>query len=192
MLPLVVLIILTVIGVGLGLWQNELAGKYGVVELETPVVHEPPYLGNYSFIVGSGTLLQNGSAYSYVRINASALQSGQNFLALPALNIGLVGKGVNEHNFTIDVTYTGSVFPSSPYWINFSLAIPELQARYNTSQMGVAATFNRSSFSIPDLNGAQLFAQVSSVVGEYNEFEYFYYIGNSSTPVPVLAHGPVH
>jgi len=59
--------------------------------LSAPITHQPTYLGNPAFVLGSGNVVQNGTAYSYVRINASAIGSGDFFTVLPALNIGLGG-----------------------------------------------------------------------------------------------------
>ena len=192
---LIATIAVIVIGISLtafALYVGQAQSTYGVVALNRPITHAPPFLGNYTFILGSGTVLENGTAYSYVRINASAVKTGDSFLGLPALNVGLAGKGVREDNFTVEITYVGSAFASSPYWINFSVTIPLLNMHGNSSQMGIAGTFLRSTFSLSGFNGAELFTQISNVVGENNEFEYFFYIGNSSTPVPQLTHGPVH
>lgn len=89
------------------------SARYSVVPLHLPIVHMPTYLGSYPFILGSGNLLENGSAYSYVWINASALKVGDSFVVLPALNIGLVVPSeIHENNFTLRVVYTGSPYDS--------------------------------------------------------------------------------
>ena len=195
MLIAAIAVILIVIGISLAafpLYLGQAQTTYRVVALDNPITHSPPFLGYYSFILGSGVVLENGTAYSYVRINASAVKTGDYFLGLPALNVGLAGKDIGEDNFTVEITYVGTAFASSPYWINFSVAIPLLNMRGNSSQMGITGTFSRSTFSLSGFDGAKLFTQVSNVVGENNTFEYFFYIGNSSTPAPLLTHGPVH
>jgi hypothetical protein len=163
-----------------------------VVEISNPITHTPTFLGSYPFILGGGNLLQNGTAYSYVRINASALKRGDSFAAFPALNVGLEGKGINENNFTVEIIYVGSLFGSSPDWLNFSVMIPVLRMSVNSSQIGISGSFSRSNVSVPGSNGAEFFVQISNVVNSYNEFEYFFYIGNSTIPIPKLTHGPVH
>lgn len=66
-------------------------------------------------MLGSGVMLQNNTAYSYVRINASAIAivTSDVFTGLPALNVGQEGRNVNENNLTVEITYTGSTFGSS-------------------------------------------------------------------------------
>jgi hypothetical protein len=159
------------------------------VEEFFPVIHSPTFPGKILYILGSGNVVQNGSAYSYVRINASAIRSGDSFTVFPAINVPLTG--VNEINFTATITYRGSSLGSSPYWLNFSVIITNFHFTANTSQNGIAENFTRSAFPLPSQNGAEYFSQISNVVNAYNEFEYFFYIGNSSTPSPQLTHGPV-
>ena len=154
-----------------------------------PVTHSPTFLGTYPYILGSGNVIQNGTAYSYVRINASAIKYGDSFTVLPAINVPLTG--VNESNFTATIIYRGSSYGSSPFWINFSVALSPLHFTVNTSQGGIAQNFSRSGFPLPSQNGAEFFSQISNVVNAYNEFEYFFYVGNSTTPPPQLTHGPV-
>ncbi len=158
----------------------------------TPITHAPTFFGSYPFILGSGNVIQNGSAYSYVWINASALKRGDSFTTLPALNVDLKGSGINENNFTVKIIYFGSAYGTSPYWLNFSVLISILNMRINSSQIGFEGDFSRSSTSLSGLSAVQFFSQISNVVGENNEFEYFFYIGNASTPVPLLTHAPVH
>jgi len=167
---------------------------YGVqaVQLGAPITHSPTYLGNESYILGGKNLFQNGTAYSYVWINATALKAGDSFAGYPALNLGFKGNGINENNLTAIITYTGSTFGSSPYWINFSVQIPILHLWVNSSQIGFADNFSRSSEAIKGMGYAEFFTQMSIVVNSNNEFEYFFYIGNSTTPTPKLAHGPVN
>ncbi len=164
-----------------------------VITLSYPIIHKPTFFGNYSFILGSGVVVENRSAYSYVWINASSLRSGDSFIALPALYVGLVGTNLNENSFTIKVLFTGSNYGALKYWINFSSSIPPLGSWANLSQIGFSS-FARTNASLSGFKGAALFfSQISNVVGEGDsEFEYFFYVGNSSTPVPILAHGPVH
>jgi hypothetical protein len=157
-----------------------------------PITHKPTYFGTYQFIIGSGNVLQNGTAYSYVVLNATSLKAGDRFGVYPALNAALTGKGIDESNFTVWVTYLGSSFGADPYWINFSVAIPALGFAANSSQLGVEGTSMRSAAPLPGEGNAQFFSQVSGVVNEYGAFEYFFYVGNSSTPAPQLAHGPPH
>jgi hypothetical protein len=187
MLVLVVLLGISLVAYGLYLTQDE-----QVVASSAPITHQPTYLGNPVFILGSGNVVQNGTAYSYVRINASAIVKGDFFIVLPALNIGLRGDNLNENNLTAEITYTGSIFGASPYWINFSVALPELGTEASLSQLGVAGNFSRTSFNLPHFENDEFFLQISNVVGENDEFELFFYIGNSSTPVPQLVHGPPH
>lgn len=163
-----------------------------MVELKAPITHAPTFLGSYPFILGYGNLLQNGTVYSYVWINASAIRSGDSFTAFPVLNVGLRGNGIDENNFTVQIIYFGSAFGLSPYWLNFSVLIPALHMTANSSQIGFSGPFSRSSYSILGSNGAEFFSQISNVVNSYNEFEYFFYIGNSTTPMPKLTHGPVY
>ncbi len=171
--------------------QSTLSGIQAI-QLNAPITHTPTFLGSYTFILGGKNLFQNGTAYSYVWINASAIERGDIFTAFPALNVGLLGKGINENNFTVEIIYFGSTFGSSPYWLNFSVLIPVLHLSTNSSQIGFSGNFSRSNISIPDSNGAEFFSQISNVVNSYDEFEFFFYIGNSTTPVPALAHGPVN
>ncbi|MDG6924312.1 MAG: hypothetical protein JRN67_13600, partial [Nitrososphaerota archaeon] len=77
-----------------------------------------------------------------------------------------------------------------PYWINFSIDIPVLDTRLYSSH--IEGNFSRYSTSLPGFEGALFFSQISNVVGESSEFEFFFYIGNASTPLPQLTHGPVH
>jgi hypothetical protein len=156
----------------------------------SPTTHTPTFLGSYPFILGSGNVLQNGIAYSYVWINASAIKRGDSFTVFPALNVELQGKGINQNNFTAEVIYLGSVYESSPYWLNFSVVIKSLNFSTNPSQAGIGGTY-RSSASLPGLSGVEFFSQISNVVGESGEFEYFFYIGNPNTPIPTLTHGNV-
>jgi hypothetical protein len=160
------------------------------VEEIFPVIHSPTFPGKIPYILGSGNVVQNGSAYSYVRINASAIRSGDSFTVLPAINVPLTG--VDESNFTATIIYRGSSFGSSPYRLNFSVVISNFHFTANTSQNGIAGNFTRSAFPLPTQNGAEFFSQISNVVNAYDEFEYFFYVGNSSTPAPQLSHGPVH
>ena len=156
-----------------------------------PVTHEPTFLGKYSFILGSGNVVQNGSAYAYVWINASAIKKGANFTAFPAINVPL--HNIEENNLTAAITYGGSTFGSSPYWINFSIVISLLNFSANFSQPNISQNFSRSVFPLSSAQqGAEIFIQISSVVNSFDQFEFFFYVGNSSTPVPELAHGPVH
>jgi len=165
---------------------------YQIVKLNDPITHTPSFLGNYSFILGGKNLLQNGSAYSYVWINASAIERGDSFTAFPALNVGIQGNGINENNFTVKILYSGTSFGTSPYWLNFSIFIPDQKITINSSQLGFSGSFSRSNFSVPGSNGAEFFTQISNVVNSNDEFEFFFYIGNATTPVPDLTHGPVH
>jgi len=135
--------------------------------------------------------MQNGTAYSYVWINASAIRNGDSFTAFPALNVGLEGGGINESNFTVKITFLGSGYGSSRYWLNFSIFIPILRVSVNSSQIGISSTNSRSSTSLLGSNSVEFFTQISNVVNSNNEFEYFFYIGNATTPAPSLAHGPV-
>ncbi|MCL4519359.1 MAG: hypothetical protein M1587_09195 [Thaumarchaeota archaeon] len=192
LLSFIVLIGISLVGVVLLVEQSQSAIDTHSVSLQKPIVHTPTFLGNHRFILGSGNVIQNGSAYSYVWINASALQPGESFVAYPALNVGLVGKAIDESNFSVAITYEGSTFGSDPYWLNFSVSIPSLTTRINSSQIGIEGTFARTSYPIQGFKGALFYTQISNVVGESNEFEYFFYVGNSSTPIPQLAHGPVH
>jgi hypothetical protein len=178
-------------GIVLSVEQSRSTSGIHSIVLKAPITHKPTYLGSYPFILGSGNLLQNGTAYSYVRINASAIEDGDSFVAHPALNVGLAGSGVDEDNFTVKITYHGSAYGSSPYWINFSSFVPLFNTSANSSQIGIEGSYSRTSFPLPGLKGVEYFVQVSNVVGENNEFEYFFYIGNSSTPIPELTHGPV-
>lgn len=187
----IVLIGMSLVGVVL-LVESQSALETHSVSLKEPIVHAPTFLGNYQFILGSGNVMQNGSAYSYVWINASALQPGESFVAYPALNVGLAGKGIDGNNFSVTITYEGSIYGSYPYWLNFSVSLPLLTIRINSSQIGIDGTFARTSYPIPGFKGALFYTHISNVVGESNEFEYFFYVGNSSTPFPQLAHGPVH
>jgi hypothetical protein len=171
--------------------QFSLSG-FQIDEPNTPITHTPSFLGNYPFILGGKNLLQNGTAYSYVWINASAIERGDSFTAFPALNVGLQGKGINENNFTVKILYAGTSFGSPLYWLNFSIYIPVLRITVNSSQLGFSGVFPRSGVSLAGLNGAEFFTQISNVVNSNDEFEYFFYIGNATTPVPDLAHGPVH
>jgi hypothetical protein len=162
--------------------------------LSSPITHKPAYLGSHNFILGSGNVLENGTAYSYIVLNASAISKGDTFVVLPALNVGLSGRGIDENNLTMVVVFSGSSFGEYPYWINFSNYIPSLNLHANFSQAGIEGTFVRSNktiFTSPPTR-VLLFNQISNVVGESNEFEYFFYIGNSTTPPPQLTHGPVH
>ncbi|MDG6996470.1 MAG: hypothetical protein JRN52_11155 [Nitrososphaerota archaeon] len=170
--------------------QGRIAPNTHTAPLSVPITHKPVFQGNYPFILGSGNVMQNGSAYSYVWINASALEEGDSFVAFPALNVGLKGNGLDENNFAVNITYTGSEYGAYPYWINFSIYIPVLNARLYSSY--IEGNFSRSSGSLPGFEGALFFSQISNVVGDSSEFEFFFYIGNSSTPLPQLTHGPVH
>jgi len=155
--------------------------------LESPIAHEPPITGSYPFVLGSGNVFQNDSAYSYVRLNSTSLYPGVSFMTLPSLNVGI--SGVDLSNLTAIMTYTGSSFGANPYWINFSIALPELGVSMMTSHQ--LNFFARSNATI--LKNVDFFTQVSNVVGVGNEeFEFFFYMGSSSTPVPVLTHGPVN
>ncbi|MDA4129605.1 MAG: hypothetical protein OK457_02430 [Thaumarchaeota archaeon] len=163
----------------------------GVPHTQLPITHSPTFLGNYPFILGSGNVQQNGSAYSYIWINASAIKSGDNITVFPAINVDL--RGINENNFTAKITYLGSRFGSTPYWINFSFSIPVLNISTKSSQLGISSNFTRTSVSFGSTqNGAEFFTQISAVVNAPDEFECFFYVGNSSTLAPHLAHGPVH
>jgi hypothetical protein len=163
-----------------------------VFEINAPITHSPTFLGSYSFVLGGKNLFQNDTAYSYVWINASAIRRGDSFTVFPALNVGLKGQGMNENNFTVKIVYSGSNFGSSPYWLNFSVFISAPRMNVNSSQLGFSSTLARSNVSVPGSNGAEFFTQISDVVNSYDEFEYFFYIGNVTTPVPDLTHGPVH
>ncbi|MFI5421928.1 MAG: hypothetical protein ACHQ1H_13245, partial [Nitrososphaerales archaeon] len=101
-----------------------------------PVTHEPTFLGKHPFILGSGNVFQNGSAYSYVWINASAIKKGANFTVFPAINIPLYD--TDENNLTATITYEGTTFGSSPYWINFSIVISLLHFSANFSQTNIS------------------------------------------------------
>ena len=165
---------------------------FAVLELNSPITHTPSYLGIHSFILGSGNVVQNG-AYSYVWINASELKEGDSFFVYPALNIGLIGPDIDQSNFTLEVIYFGSMYGASPYWLNFSIIIPPSGIRFNSSQIGIQGGLHpRTGVSLPDFRGAELFTQISNVVETSNQFEFFSYIGNSSTPSPQLTHTPVH
>jgi hypothetical protein len=161
------------------------------VSINSPIIHTPTFAGTYSFILGSGNVVENGTAYSYVRINASDIKKGDSFTAYPALNLGIRASGVDDNNFTVNVVFLGSEAGSYPYWLNFSVLIPSSGVTANLSQIGFS-TFTRKSTELANLGGVWFFSQISDVVNEANEFEYFFYIGNSSTPIPVLTHGPVH
>jgi hypothetical protein len=187
-----VIVLAFLLGISLAAYGIFLTQEEQVVVLTAPITHQPTYLGNPVFILGSGNVVQNWTAFSYVRINASAIYKDDFFTVLPALNIGLRGDNLNENNLTVEVTYMGSIFGASPYWINFSVALPELGTGADLSQLGVAGNFSRTSVALPHFSDAEFFLQVSNVVGENDEFELFFYIGNSSTPVPQLAHGPPH
>jgi hypothetical protein len=192
LLAAVIIAGLLVLGFFYHLVQNTSTSKVHSTVLQTTIIHTPTFLGGYPFILGSGNVMENGTAYSYVRINASAIMKGDSFLAYPDLNVGIAGGGVNDNNLSVQITYFGSDYGTTPYWINFSSSIQSLNLVANSSQMGIEGTFARSEFPISGLNGVEYFVQVSNVVGESNEFEYFFYIGNASTPVPVLSHGPPH
>jgi hypothetical protein len=168
------------------LYEVQITNSNGDVSI--PLTHTPAYLGNPQYILGSGYVVQNSSAYSYMRINASAINYGDNFTVYPAINVPLFG--VNENNLTATIIYRGSSFGSSPYWLNFSVIIPAFHFSANSSQRGIASNFTRSAF--PLQNQEVFFSQISNVVNSNNEFEYFFYIGNSSTPSPQLTHGLVH
>ena len=188
----IVLIGVSLVGVGIVLSLDQAYfGSHSTIP-SAPITHAPTFIGSYPFILGSGNVIQNGSAYSYVWINASALKRGDSFTALPALNVKLERNGINENNFTVKVVYFGSDYGSSPYWLNFSVVIPILNIWTNSSQIGFEGNFSRSSTLLSGFSGVQLFSQISNVVGENNEFEYFFYVGNSSTPVPLLTHASVH
>jgi hypothetical protein len=188
----IAILAITILGIALATLAVLLIEEDQVVELAAPITHQPTYLGNPSFLLGSGNVMQNGTAYSYVRINATAIVAGDTFVVFPALDVGLKGASVNENNLTAKVTYTGLGFGTSPYWINFSVSLSQLSTRANLSRSGISSNFSRSSFALTHFSGAELFLQLSSVVGETNEFELFFYIGNVSTPVPQLAQGPPH
>jgi hypothetical protein len=187
-----IIVLAVLVGISLAAYGLYLTQEKQVVALTAPITHQPTYLANPVFILGSGNVVQNRTAYSYVRINASAIYKADFFTVLPALNIGLKGGSLNENNLTAEVTYTGSSFGASPYWINFSVSLPELGTVANLSQLGVAGNFSRTFVSLPHFGNAEFFLQVSNVVGENNEYELFFYIGNSTIPVPQLAHGPPH
>ena len=158
-----------------------------VLSLTAPIEHDPPFLGNYGFIVHSGILAQGGYAYSYVVIDSNSIHSGDSFLALPALNVELRGDGLNDQNLTMSIFYSGS--PNTVPWINFTLKIPKLNVDWGFAHYGKGG--ERSYTSVNNLgNRAELFAQTSVVVDTNSWFEFYYYIGNSSTPAPVLSTGP--
>ncbi len=185
------IVLVVLVGISLAAFGLFLTQEGQVVALSAPITHQPTYLGNPVFILGSGNVVQNGTAYSYVSINASSINKGDFFTVLPALNIGL-GDNLDENNLTAGVTYTGSSSGASPYWLNFSVSLSELGTTANLSQLGVTSNFSRTSVALPHFRNAEIFLQISNVVGENNEFELFFYIGNSSTPVPQLEHGPPH
>ena len=158
-----------------------------VTSLASPIEHDPPFLGSHSFIVHYGVLVQDGYAYSYVVIDSTTLRDGDFFVALPSLNVGLAGDYVYENNLTMRVVFHGS--PSAVPWINFSLSIPTLKFDWNYSHLGKGG--DRSSLSIDGLGGrAEVFAQTAYVVDVGSWFEFYFYIGNSSTPAPSLTQGP--
>jgi hypothetical protein len=159
--------------------------------LDLPITHKPTYIGAYPFIIGSGVLFQAGFAYSYVVINSSMIRRGDSFLALPALN-ALVEGGpgiVDNNNFTVQVHYYGSNYPST-LWINFSIVIPQLGVWTNSSQKGIGGEGARSSAQFGVADKVDIFSQIAPVINEYMEFEFYFYVGNSSTPVPTLTLGP--
>src|SRR5579872_666488 len=131
-----------------------------VLEISTssevlPITHTPTFIGNPVYILGSGSVVQNGSAYSYVRINASAISYGDSFTVYPAINVPLTE--VKENNLTATIIYRGSSFGSSPYWLNFSAMIPVIHFSANSSQSGISSNFMRSAF--PLQNNALFFSQ---------------------------------
>jgi hypothetical protein len=172
------------------IYEIQNAGPDGSA-VSLPIIHSPTFLGEYPYILGSGNVVQNGSAYSYVRINASAIRYGDSFTVFPAINVPLWG--IDEGNFTTTIIYRGSSFGSSLFWLNFSAVLSIFDFSANTSQSGISANFTRSAFLLPvSQKGAEFFSQISNVVNSNDEFEYFFYIGNSSIPSPQLSHGPVH
>ena len=159
--------------------------------LELPIVHKPPYVGNYPFLVGSGVATQMGYVYSYVVINSTEIRRGDSFLALPSLN-ALIGGGpgiVDNSNFTAKVVYYGSNYPSN-LWINFSIVVPSLGVWANSSQRGIGGEGARSSAELGESGGVDIFSQIAPVLEENSEFEFYFYVGNSSTPIPTLTVGP--
>ena len=120
------IVLVVLLGVSLAAYGIFLTQKAQVVVLTAPITHQPTYLGNPVFILGSGNVVQNGTAYSYVRINASAITKGDVFTALPTLNVGLKGVGIDDDNFTSGITFTGSAYGTFPYWLNFTMSLPQL------------------------------------------------------------------
>jgi hypothetical protein len=182
------------VGVALGGLVVYVAGQQDVFSINhnvaLPVTHEPTFQGKHPFILGSGNVFQNGTAYSYVWINASAIKKGTNFTVFPAINVPL--RNTEENNLKATITYWGSTFGSSPYWINFSIVISLLHFSANFSQPNISQNFSRSEFPLDSSQqGAEIFIQISSVVNSFDQFEFFFYVGDSSTPAPELAHGPV-
>jgi len=158
-----------------------------VQSLGAPIQPNPPFVGTYSFIVHSGVLDQNGYAYSYVAIDSNSIRQGDSFLGLPALNVAIESGGVRVNNLTMTVSFTGS--PNAVPWINFSIVISKPKLDWNFSHLGIGG--QRSSTSIDNLGkNAEIFAQTSPVINENSWFEFYYYIGNSSTPAPALTSGP--
>src|SRR5579871_6324434 len=115
------LFVIVLVGVALGGVVVYLSEQQSIVRenVNLPITHAPTFLGEHSFILGSNNVRENGTAYSYVWINASAIKPGDNFAVFPAINVPL--PGIEENNLTALVVFRGSYFGASPYWINFSI-----------------------------------------------------------------------